>query len=100
MTLKIIPDEALARLGPEDVMTAYKKYVTIKDPKSLVLTDLPFKQGQVVEVVVIAQNNCESVDRVRDLQALLKDTQALSRAQAISEDEIAAEIEAYRDSQS
>jgi hypothetical protein len=23
-------------------MTAYKKYVTIKDPKSLVLTDLPF----------------------------------------------------------
>jgi len=77
-------------------MTAYKKYVTIKDPKSLVLTDLPFKQGQVVEVVVIAQDNGESEQRVRDLQALLKETQALPQAQAISEDEIAAEIEAYR----
>lgn len=77
-------------------MTAYKKYVTIKDPKSLVLTDLPFKQGQVVQVVVIAQDNGESEDSVRDLHALLKETQALPRAQAISEDEIAAEIEAYR----
>lgn len=77
-------------------MTAYKKYVTIKDPKSLVLTDLPFKQGQVVEVVVIAQDNGESEERVRGLQALLKETQALPQAKAISEDEIAAEIRAYR----
>jgi hypothetical protein len=77
-------------------MTAYKKYVKIKDPKSLVLTDLPFKQGQVVEVVVIAQDNGESEARLRDLQALLKETQALPEAQAISEDEIAAEIEAHR----
>jgi antitoxin ParD1/3/4 len=76
-------------------MTAYKKYVMIKDPKSLVLTDLPFKQGQVVEVVVIAQDNGDSEARVRDLQALLKETQALPHARAISEDEIAAEIEAY-----
>lgn len=77
-------------------MTAYKKYVTIKDPKSLVLTDLPFKQGQVVEVVVIAQDNGESEERVRGLQALLNETQALPQAKAISEEEIAAEIEAYR----
>lgn len=77
-------------------MTAYKKYVRIKDPNSLVLTDLPFKRGQVVEVVVIAQDNGESEGRVRDLQALLKETQALPQAQAISEDEIAAEIAAYR----
>ncbi|MEK6406008.1 MAG: hypothetical protein AABN34_03495 [Acidobacteriota bacterium] len=77
-------------------MTAYKKYVTIKDPKSLVLTDLPFKHGQVVEVVVIAQDNGELEERVRGLQALLKETQTLPQAKAISEDEIAAEIEAYR----
>lgn len=77
-------------------MTAYKKYITIKDPKSLVLTDLPFKQGQVVEVVVIAQDNVESAERVRGLQALLNETQALPQAKAISEEEIAAEIEAYR----
>ena len=77
-------------------MTAYKKYFTIDDPKSLVLTDLPFKQGQVVEVVVIAQDNGESEERVRALQALLKETQALPQTQAITEDEIAAEIDAYR----
>ena len=83
-----------ANVGRGIAMTAHKKYVKIKDPKNLVLDDLPFKQGQVVEV--IAQDNGESEDRVRDLQALLKETQALPRAQAISEDEIAAEIEAYR----
>lgn len=77
-------------------MTAYKKYVTIKDPRRLILTDLPFKQGQVVEVVVIAQDNGESEERVRDWQALLKQTQSLPRAQATSEDEIAAEVDAYR----
>lgn len=77
-------------------MTAYKKYLKIEDPKSLVLTDLPFEKGQVVEVVVIAQDNGESQDRVRDLKALLKETQALPQARTMSEDEIAAEIEAYR----
>ena len=77
-------------------MTAYKKYVTIKDPKSLVLTDLPFRQGQVVEVVVIAQDNGELEERVSGLQTLLKETQALPQAKVISEDEIATEIEAYR----
>lgn len=77
-------------------MTAYKKYVTIKDPKSLVLTDLPFKQGQLVEVVVIARDNGELEDRARGLQALLKETQALPEARAISENEIGAEINLYR----
>jgi len=65
-------------------MTAYKKHVTIKDAKSLVLTDLPFKQGQVVDVVVIARDNGDPEERVRDLQALLRETQALPCAQAIS----------------
>ena len=77
-------------------MTASRKYVKIKDPKSLVLTDLPFKRGQVVEVVVLAQDNVESEDRVGALKALLKETPALPQSHAMSEDEIAAEIEAYR----
>ena len=45
---------------------------------------------------MIAQDNGESEERVRDLQVLLKETQALPQARVISEDEIAAEIEAYR----
>ena len=48
-------------------MTDYKKYLRIKNPKSLVLSDLPFEPGQVVEVGAIAQHNRESDDRVRDL---------------------------------
>lgn len=77
-------------------MTAYKKYARIKEPNSLLLTNLPFKPGQVVEVVVIAQDGDDAEERVRDLQAILKDTQALPAARAMSEDDIAAEIEAYR----
>ena len=77
-------------------MTSYRKYVKLKDPKRLVLTDLPLKQGQVVEVVVLAQDNGESEDRASALNALLKETQALPQSRAIREEEIAAEIEAYR----
>ena len=77
-------------------MTAYKRYARIKESNSLLLTDLPFKPGQVVEVVVTAQNGNESEERVRDLQAMLNDTQALPAARAMSEDDIAAEVEAYR----
>ncbi len=78
-------------------MTAYKKYVRINDPNSLVLTDLPFRTGQVVEVVVIAQNAVEPEEQARNFQTLLKETQAHTLPRAISEDDIAAEIEAYRD---
>ena len=38
----------------------------------------------------------ESEEQVRDLHALLKEIRALPEAQAISEHEIVAEIEAYR----
>jgi len=76
-------------------MLAYKKYVTIKDPAKLELTGLPFRTGQRVEVVVIAEDE-ERSSRVEKLQALFKKTQALPQAQAISEDMIAEEIEEYR----
>lgn len=74
-------------------MLAHKQYVTIKNPKSLVLKDLPFKTGQRVEIVMIADDTDAGLT---DLQTLLKDTQALPPARAISEEEIAAEIAAYR----
>jgi len=75
-------------------MLAYKKYVTIKDPKNLVLKGLPFRAGQRVEVVMIADE--EQKARVQELQKLLKKTQKLPKAKAISENEIAEEIKAYR----
>jgi len=76
-------------------MLAYKKHVTIKDPEKLELTGLPFRAGQRVEVVVIAEEDDRSA-RIDELRSLFKKTQALPQAQAISEEMIAEEIEEYR----
>lgn len=76
-------------------MTAYKTYVTIQDPNQLVLADLPFQPGQKVEVriKVIDEKHLAAAQK---LQALFKETQAMPSSQEITEEEIAAEIEAYR----
>ena len=76
-------------------MMAYRQYVTIQDPKQLVLSGLPFRPGQRVEVVMIAEEE-QPAARVQELRTLFKTTQALPQAQAITEEEIAAEIAAYR----
>lgn len=72
-----------------------KKYVTIKDPAKLELTGLPFRPGQRVEVVMIAEDENQEV-WTDELRTLFKKTQALPQAKAISEDAIAEEVEAYR----
>ena len=76
-------------------MLAYKKYVTISDPAKMELNNLPFRKGQRVEVVMIAEDDDREA-RINELRALFKKTQALPEAQAISEDMIAEEIEEYR----
>lgn len=35
-------------------MNAYRKYLTIEDPNSLVLSDLPFISGQRVEIIILS----------------------------------------------
>jgi hypothetical protein len=75
-------------------MNAYRKYITIDDPRRVVLEDLPFRQGQRVEVVFLAEEDDD--ERLRQFQALLRDTQALPQAKALTEEELAEEIEAYR----
>ncbi|MDZ8236550.1 MAG: hypothetical protein RMZ69_05120 [Nostoc sp. ChiQUE01a] len=76
-------------------MNAYKKYITITDPKQVVLSDLPFQVGQRVEIIILAEDNprAEISKKVRDL---FDKTQSLPGVQDITEAEIAAEIEAYR----
>jgi antitoxin ParD1/3/4 len=76
-------------------MRTYKKYVTIDDPKKLVLSDLPFQHGQRVEIVMIAED-VEREKRIQELRTLLKRTQALPKARAITDDMIAEELAAYR----
>ena len=76
-------------------MRAYKKYVTIEDPKKLVLSDLPFQPGQRVEVVLIAEDEGREKS-VQELRTLLKKTQALPEARTVTDDMIAEEVAAYR----
>ncbi|MFM7580961.1 MAG: hypothetical protein ACKO5Q_29020 [Microcystaceae cyanobacterium] len=52
-------------------------------------------EGQEVRVIVLKANP-QKLPLPFDLQKLFKETQALPQVQAISEDEIYAEIEAYR----
>ena len=76
-------------------MLAYKRVVIVKESGSIVLTDLPLQPGQKVEVIVFADEE-EQKERLRNLRALLKETQGLPEAKAISDDEIAEEVAAYR----
>ncbi len=76
-------------------MIVYKRYVTIKESGEVVLSGLPFRPGQRIEVLLIAQDE-QPTARLKELQALFQATQSLPQARAISEEEIAAEIAAYR----
>jgi hypothetical protein len=76
-------------------MLAYKRVVTVKEYGSIVLRDLPLQPGQKVEVIVFADEE-EQKERLRNLRALLKETQGLPEAKAISDDEIAEDVAAYR----
>ena len=76
-------------------MNAYKKYITIEDPNHVVLSDLPFKPGQRVEVIILSEDN-ERVALSQKLRELFKETQAIHADNPMTEEEIAAEIEAYR----
>jgi hypothetical protein len=76
-------------------MNAYRTYLTIEDPQRVVLTDIPFVRGQRVEILVVeAEGN--RAEAVEELRALLKATQALPEARSVTDEEIAAEIAAYR----
>ncbi|MGB7439922.1 MAG: hypothetical protein WA919_02545 [Coleofasciculaceae cyanobacterium] len=76
-------------------MNAYKKYITIEDPKRVVLSDLPFQPGQRVEVIILAEDN-QRATLVQRLQALFKETQELHADNLMTDEEIVAEVEAYR----
>lgn len=76
-------------------MTTYKKILTIEDPQQLILSDLPFQPGQKVRVIILTES-LEQSEQGEKLRSLLKDTQALPSSQAITEEEITEEIDAYR----
>jgi hypothetical protein len=79
-------------------MKAYRTFLTIKDPKRVILADVPFRPGQQVEIVVLAADE-DHATRVRQLKDLLKATQSLAQVQSLTEDEILREVETYRSGQ-
>jgi antitoxin ParD1/3/4 len=76
-------------------MLAYKQYVTIKDPAKIELSGLPFRAGQRVEVVMIAEDD-DRETRIEELRTLFRSTQTLPQTKAITDEMIAEEVEAYR----
>ena len=76
-------------------MRAYRKYLTIDDPKQVTLSDLPFAPGECVEVVMIATESSPAV-HLESLHTLLKTTQALPQARTLTDADIAAEVAAVR----
>ncbi len=77
-------------------MKAYRTYLTITDAKQIVISNMPFRVGEKVEIVVLAAEDNSRAERVRQLQELFKETQSLPQAQTLSEDDISREVEAYR----
>jgi len=75
-------------------MKAYRTYAKITKSRRVVLSDLPFEEGQRVEVVVLG--NDQAADAGEKARALFTETQALPSSHAISEDKITEELAEYR----
>ncbi len=76
-------------------MKTYRITLTIDDPQEVVLKNLPFDRGQSVEIVVVPHNWADGESAAK-LRALFKETQALPQSRALTEDDIAADVAAYR----
>jgi hypothetical protein len=75
---------------------AVRQIVRVK-PGGLIEIRAPaLKSGALAEVIVLTEAEPSGADRSQELTALLRETQALPQARALSDAEIAAEIAAYR----
>ncbi len=79
-------------------MNTYRRRLVVQDPKQIVLSDVPFQTGQEVEITLRSVEQ-PTVERKNDLRALFKKTQSLPQIQTLTEEDILAEIEAYRKGQ-
>lgn len=76
-------------------MNTYRRRLVVQDPKQIVLSDIPFQTGQEVEIILRSIEQ-PTVERKNDLRDLLKKTQSLPQTRLLTEEDILAEIEAYR----
>ncbi|MDO8752511.1 MAG: hypothetical protein Q7J80_01345 [Anaerolineales bacterium] len=73
----------------------YRTKTLVSKGGKLSIKGLPFQAGETVEVIVRGGAQDRQV-LVNELKALFKEIQSLPQAQTITEEEIAAEIAAYR----
>lgn len=81
------------------MITAYRKKVTVRPDGRIEIFEPVLKPGTQAEVILLVETSPEDevvLARVREWEALFKATQALPQAKSITEEEIAAEIAAYR----
>jgi hypothetical protein len=72
-----------------------KRQLTIDASHNLLLSDLPYRTGEKLTVIVIAENELQQ--KQKKWQSFFKELQALPVAQSLTDEDIATEIEAYRD---
>ena len=75
-------------------MPTYRASVTITDPKQVVLTDLPFAAGEQVEVTVRSREDRQAL--AERLRRLFRETQREAAHLNLTDEDIAAEIDAHR----
>ena len=84
-------------------MGTFRTRTTVSKDGKVSLKGLPFRPGAKVEVIVREEPRKISAAKPKalanELKALFKEIQSLPQARAITEEEIAAEIAAYRASQ-
>jgi hypothetical protein len=76
-------------------MQTYKTYATVENSGRIVIDNLPFPSGSIVEILVVDPSGSPA-ERVANWNALMRHVQALPQSATIDENDIAAEIEAYR----
>ncbi len=79
-------------------MSPYRTIITVGEPGQIVLTNVPVKTGDRVEVVV-RPCDLERQRRSDAFQQLLKDTKALPQLKNLTEADITAEVAAFRNGQ-
>lgn len=76
-------------------MIAFKRTVTVVDPERVVLSGLPLRKGQRVEIFVLAEELRVPQPNLR-LRSLLKTTQCAVSRRRITEKQIVEETRALR----
>lgn len=81
------------------MITAYRTKVTVRSDGRIEIFEPILKPGTQAEVILLVESqpeNSATLARVREWEALFKETQSLPQAQSITDEDIAAEIAAYR----